>query len=82
MTTKLTLTIEDSVIHSAKKYARKNGKSLSAVVENYLKSISANENTQGEISSRVLKLMGSITLPKDFDYKKELGGALAKRYKK
>ena len=37
MITKLTLTIEDSVISSAKKYATKKGKSLSAIVENYLK---------------------------------------------
>ena len=43
MTAKLTLTIEDTVIDSAKKYARQKGKSLSDVVENYLKSISASE---------------------------------------
>jgi len=36
MTTKLTLTIEDTVIDSAKKYARQKGKSLSDIVENYL----------------------------------------------
>ena len=44
MTTKLTLTIEEKVISSAKKYAQKKGKSLSNLVENYLKSISSNEN--------------------------------------
>ena len=38
MTTKLTLTIEEKVISSAKKYAQKKGKSLSNLVENYLKS--------------------------------------------
>ena len=43
MTTKLTLTIEDKVIISAKKYARNKGKSLSNLVENYLKSISIKE---------------------------------------
>ncbi|WP_369817392.1 DUF6364 family protein [Pedobacter sp. Leaf41] len=37
--TKLTLTIEDTVIDSAKKYARQKGKSLCDIVENYLKSI-------------------------------------------
>ncbi len=40
MTTKLTLTIEDTVIISAKKYTQKKGKSLSNLIENYLKSIS------------------------------------------
>ena len=41
MTTKLTLTIEDKVIDSAKEYAKLKGKSLSHLVENYLKSISS-----------------------------------------
>ncbi|MBC7424552.1 MAG: hypothetical protein H7334_13995 [Ferruginibacter sp.] len=82
MTTKLTLTIEDKVISSAKKYAQKKGQSLSHLVENYLKSISANlkENGDEVISPKVLKLMGVIKLPKDFDYKSELSNALTKRY--
>lgn len=84
MTTKLTLTIEDKVIDSAKKYAQKKGKSLSHLVENYLKSITINpkENKDKPISPRVLKLMGVIRLPKDFEYKTELGNALAKKYAK
>ena len=82
MTTKLTLTIEDSVIDSAKKYAQKNGKSLSDIVENYLKSITSKEKNEDAISPEVLQLMGVIKLPKNFDYKTELGNALAKKYKK
>ena len=82
MTTKLTLTIEDKVIDSAKKYAQKKGKSLSHLVENYLKSITTKENKEGAISPKVLKLMGVIKLPKDFDYKRELGNALAKKHTK
>ena len=84
MTTKLTLTIEDKVIDSAKKYAQKKGKSLSHLVENYLKSITAitKENKEEVISPKVLKLMGVIKLSNDFDYKAELGNALAKKYSK
>ena len=84
MTTKLTLTIEDKVIVSAKRYAQKNGKSLSHLVENYLKSISPDtkENKEESISPKVLKLMGVVKLAKDFDYKTELGNALAKKYSK
>ena len=81
MTTKLTLTIEDKVIDSAKKYAQKKGKSLSHIVENYLKSITIKENNPQEISPKVLKLMGIIKLPKDFDYKAELSKAVSKKYK-
>jgi hypothetical protein len=82
MTTKLTLTIDDTVIDSAKKYAHKKGKSLSHIVENYLKSISAKGNNEPSVSPKVMKLMGVIKLPKDFDYKKELGNALLEKYNK
>jgi hypothetical protein len=82
MTSKLTLSIDDRVIVSAKKYAKVKGESLSGLVENYLKSISAQEPGSPKISPRVQKLMGRIKLPKDFDYKKELGNALARKYSK
>lgn len=39
MKKKLTLTIDESVIKQAKAYAKKQGRSLSAVVENYLKAL-------------------------------------------
>ncbi|WP_295792851.1 DUF6364 family protein [Mucilaginibacter sp.] len=81
MTTKLTLTIDDTVIDSAKKYARRKGKSLSGIVENYLKSISIQDESKSVLSPKVAKLMGSVKLPEDFDYKKELGSALLKKYK-
>ena len=81
MTTKLTLTIDDAVISIAKKYAREKGKSLSDIVENYLMSLTSKENKQEKMSPKILKLMGVIKLPSDFDYKKELTRGLAKKYK-
>jgi hypothetical protein len=82
MTTKLTLTIDDSVIAIAKKYAKQKGKSLSDIVENYLMSLTSKENKEESISPRILKLMGVIDLPDNFDYKKELAKGLAKKYKR
>lgn len=79
MSTKLTLTIEDKVIHSAKEYARKKGKSLSDIVENYLKSITSPEET-AEISPKVRKMMGVLKLPEDYDYKNDIRAALSKKY--
>lgn len=81
MTTKLTLTMQDAVIDSAKEYARKNGKSLSGIVENYLKSITASEKPVETLSPKITRLMGVITLPDDFDYKKEMGRALMKKHR-
>lgn len=80
MTTKLTLTIEQQVIKSAKKYAQKRGRSLSDLVENYLRTLSAGEDPKAEISPRVKRLMGSIVLPENFDYKKSLSDEIIKKY--
>jgi hypothetical protein len=82
MVTKLTLTIDDSVIAIAKKYAKQKGKSLSDIVENYLMSLTSKEKKDESISPRILKLMGAIELPDNFDYKKELTKGLVKKYKK
>ena len=46
MTTKLTLTVEKSVIERAKLYARNTGRSLSEIIENYLDSITQETKTK------------------------------------
>jgi hypothetical protein len=82
MTTKLTLTIDESIIDSAKAYARDQGRSLSDVVENYLKVLATKSPLEDALSPKVIKLRGSVKLPADFDYKSELGNAIAKKYTK
>ena len=79
MTSKLTLTIGEEVISSAKKYAQKKGKSLSNLVENYLKSISSKETDINSLSPKVTKLMGIIKLPENFNYKDQLSDLLSKK---
>ncbi len=80
MATKLTLTVEKEVIESAKVYAKKNGRSLSGLIENYLKALVQKEANHEDFSPKVKELMGSIKLPKDFDYKKELSEAISKKH--
>lgn len=82
MTTKLTLTIEEAVIKTAKNYAQKKGRSLSELIENYLKTLVSKDKDPEELSPKVKKLIGSIKLPKDFDYKKELEEAINKKHGK
>ena len=54
MNTKLTLTIEQTVIEKAKKYAKDKERSLSNLIENYLKALTK-ENDSNEIEiARVL----------------------------
>jgi hypothetical protein len=81
MNTKLTLTIEETVIEKAKNYARKKERSLSDLVENYLKAlISDAANKDIELSPTVQLLKGSFKLPENFDYKKELTERLSEKY--
>jgi hypothetical protein len=81
MDAKLTLNIDRDVARKAKVYAKKEGRSLSDLVENYLKLLTKNSAIENsEYSPRVKALLGSVTLPKDFDYKKELADALVNKY--
>ena len=82
MTTKLTLTVEQDIIELAKSYASKKGRSLSDLIENYLKTLVQNDGDKNDISPNVKKLLGSVKAPKNFDYKKELANSLNKKYSK
>lgn len=81
MNTKLTLTIEEKIIQRAKKYAKEKNRSLSGIVENYLKILTQEEdNEHKKITPLVKSLQGSFTAPENFDYKKELQDSLADKY--
>ena len=81
MDSKLTLNIDKDVARKAKVYAKSNGRSLSDLVENYLKLITRNSSIENsEYTPRVKSLLGCITLPEDFDYKKEVADYLTKKY--
>jgi hypothetical protein len=81
MNTKLTLTIEHTIIERAKKYAKQKGRSLSGIIENYLKVITKEETKSNiEIMPLTKSLRGSFKAPSDFDYKKELSKGLLEKY--
>ena len=81
MNTKLTLTIEQSLIEKAKRYAKGQGRSLSDIVENYLKVVT-NEDHSTVIDSTPItsSMKGAFKAPKDFDYQKELVKGLSEKY--
>ncbi len=82
MITKLTLTIEQEIIELAKKYANKEGKSLSSIIENYLKMLVGKDKNKEELSPATKRLRGAIKLSEDFDYKKMLEEGINKKYSK
>jgi formiminotetrahydrofolate cyclodeaminase len=79
MATKLTLTVEKSVIERAKQYAKNTGRSLSELIENYLDTITQDKNEE-IISPKLKKIVGSVKLPDDFDEQKELRSYLEKKH--
>lgn len=83
MSTKLTLTVDKETIDLAKKYAKEQGRSLSSIVENYLKLLSSKERGSNESTqtSTVKSLLGSLKLPDNIseDYRKEIREAKVER---
>jgi len=79
MTTKLTLTVEKSIIERAKSYAKSTGRSLSEIIETYLTTIT-DETVDNEMSPKLKKIVGVIKLPKDFNEKEELRKSLEDKY--
>lgn len=80
---KLTLSIKESVIEEAKEYAKSSGKSLSSIVEEYLKSLAKEKKSKTKKTpSRVVKeLKGSVKMSKEFgSYKELLEDALIEKY--
>ena len=82
MSTKLTLTIEKEVIEKAKQYAKGKNRSLSDIIENYLKILTTEERKQNQkpLNPIVKSLKGSFKTSKKIDYKKELEKRLEEKY--
>ncbi|MCH5600417.1 DUF6364 family protein [Niabella ginsengisoli] len=81
MTTKLTLTIEKSIIERAKVYAKGTQRSLSEMVEKYLERVTDQRLPDEDISPRLKKIAGSLPLPEEFDDKQALDDYYSKKYK-
>ncbi len=81
MNTKLTLTIEQSIIEKAKSYAKDKGRSLSDIIESYLRAITTEQRVIEDISPLVNSLRGSFKAPEYFNYKEELSEGLSEKYK-
>lgn len=83
MDTKLTLSLDESVIKKAKVFAKKNHTSLSQIIEHYLADLTRKEKATDdmEISPLVKNLSGVLQLPDKFDYKADRTKYLEEKYK-
>jgi hypothetical protein len=85
MDSKLTLKLDKFVIDKAKDYASSQKRSLSRIIESYLRSLISKNDLKDtddiEISPFVKSMATGVKIPADFDYKKEYGDYLANKYK-
>ena len=86
MDTKLTLKLDKDTIDMAKIYAASQNRSLSRVIETYLKTLVSQANKKSnsddiEISAFVKSMASGVQLPVDLDYKKEYSDYLSEKYK-
>lgn len=81
MDTKLTIKLDNDVISRAKRYAQQRKTSLSKMIESYLDSVTKPESDDNiEITPLVKSLSGVVSLPEDYDYKKDRTEYLIRKY--
>lgn len=85
MDTKLTLKLDKFVIDQAKEYAATHKRSLSRIIEAYLKSLIKPTNSDGdddfEISPYVKSMSTGVNIPADLDYKSDYLNHMADKHK-
>jgi len=83
MLTKLTLTIDKSVIEQAKEYAQKKNRSISRIVEEYLQNIAMNRDSvafSNNIKSPITDSISGLFQDNGKSYKEMLEEALLEKY--
>ncbi|MDZ7795256.1 MAG: DUF6364 family protein [Spirochaetia bacterium] len=83
MLTKLTLTIDQSVVEQAKEYAQKKNRSVSRIVEEYLKNLTFSYESESSLSSIKSPITDSISgmfTDNGKSYKDMLEEALQEKY--
>lgn len=84
MDTKLTLKLDKQVIERAKKYASSQKRSLSRIIEAYLKSLSIEEEASEEviqITPFVKSMSSGVSIPNNLDYKADYLNHLLEKHK-
>jgi len=78
--TKLTLSVDETIVERAKEIARANGTSVSSMFSQFVQSMGAAKPRADRIGPLTRKLIGIAKLPPGKDYKEVLADALAEKY--
>jgi Family of unknown function (DUF6364) len=81
MNTKLTLSLDRNIIEQAKEFARSQHKSLSKLIEGYLRLAACSDDASKQVTPLVAKLSGVIDARKLGDHKSDYGDYLADKYR-
>ena len=81
MDKKLSLSLNEKIIETAKHYAKSNNTSLSKLIESYLGTLTNKEKKENEITPLVKSLSGVISMDDDIDVKDEYTQYLMEKYK-
>lgn len=83
MDSKLTLKLNSQTIENAKKYAAEHKRSLSRIIEAYLKTLTSEteESDEIEISPFIKSLKTGVQVPADLNYKSDYLNHLNKKHK-
>ncbi len=84
MDAKLTLKLDKLVIDKAKKYAASHKRSLSRMIESYLKSLidrdASDQDDHVRVSPFIKSMATGVKMPAGFDAKQEYGDYLSEKY--
>jgi hypothetical protein len=82
MSAKLTLLIDESVVADAKAYAKESGKSLSKIIEGYLRGLRKKQknNTEEELPPILKRLHGCVDAKDVSNYEKVIQEEIIKKY--
>jgi hypothetical protein len=78
--TKLTLSVDEDVVESAKQIAEANKTSVSAMFSQFVRSITAMKNRRRKIGPLTRKLSGIVKVPAGKDYRELVTNALEEKY--
>lgn len=81
MDVKLTLKLDEAVISAAKRYAKSRKTSVSALVENYLLSITSKSRKPDDIGPIVKSISGVVSESKIDEVAEDYGKYLSKKYR-
>ena len=81
MQTKLTLSIDKSVVEQAKEFSRRRHKSLSKLIESYLRQVAGSGQEKPAVTPLVSRLSGLISSYAAAKHKDEYADYLAKKYR-